>query len=296
MSFLLQCIFRVFGLLPLPVLHAIAYVAGTAAYFLAPKLRRRIAEHLRQAGIIADSRTVRQVARESIKGGLELAIAWTRSPDDMVGLFREIHGWEHVEAAMAAKQGLLLITPHLGSYDLAGRMISEKLPFPLTAMYRPPKKPYLEPVMNAGRQRGKGRTAPANAQGVRQVVRALRQREAVIVLPDQVPQAGEGVVVTFFDRPAYTMTLAARLGSMDNVTPLFFVGERLPYGRGFVLHIVPFAGSLIKQAAADAQTINHNVEALIRRFPTQYLFSYNRYKMPAEAAATLESAPPANVG
>ncbi len=281
MSFLLRVVFRLLGLLPLPVLHLLGNVLGTAAYFAAPKLRQRIRENLQQARIIADPRTVRQVACESVKGGLELAIAWTRSPEYMVSLFKEIHGWEYVEAAITAQQGLLLITPHLGSYDLAGRMLSEQLPFPLTAMYRPPKKAYLEPVMNAGRARGKGRTAPATAHGVRQVVRALRQHEAVIVLPDQVPQAGEGVVVRFFGRPAYTMTLAARLATMDHVAPLFFVGERLARGRGFALHIVPLQDDLNGQRAHDAQVINENVEALIRRFPTQYLFSYNRYKMPA---------------
>ena len=62
---------------------------------------------------------------------------------------------------MAEGKGLLLITPHLGSYDLAGRYISQQLPFPLTAMYRPPKIEALGEIMNAGRVRDNGRTAPA---------------------------------------------------------------------------------------------------------------------------------------
>ena len=135
--------------------------------------------------------------------------------------------------------------------------------------------------MTVGRERGKGHTAPANASGVRQVVRALKKQEAVIILPDQVPQAGEGVWVPFFGKTAYTMTLAARLAVMNNVTPLMFCGERLKNGKGFRLNIVPFSGELNGDKEHDAALINQNAETLIRRFYTQYLFSYNRYKTPA---------------
>lgn len=284
---------RLFGLLPLLVLHALARGLGAVAYYFLGKVRRRIEENLQQSAIITDKknfrRTTKDILCESLKGGFELAIAWTRSTEYIVGLFRRVEGWEYVQAAIENQQGLLLITPHLGSYDLAGRMLSEQLPFPLTAMYRPPKKAWLEPIMNAGRARAKGKTAPANAQGVRQVVKALRQKEAVIILPDQVPQAGEGVLGTFFNKKAYSMTLAARLANIKNVCPLFFVGERLSCGKGFILHIVPFEGCLNGDKVHDVQLINHNVEALIRRFPTQYLFSYNRYKIPAGVDNTPET-------
>ena len=281
MSNIIRFVFYLLGRLPLPILNRLGFILGTIAYLSAPKLRQRIVTHLQLANLPHDNKTVRKVASEAFCSGLELTIAWTRSPEYIVSLFREVSGWEYIEEAIARKQGLLLITPHIGSYDLAGRMISENLPFDLTAMYRPPKKQYLEPIMTAGRERGKGHAAPANASGVRQVVRALKKQEAVIILPDQVPQAGEGVWVNFFDKKAYTMTLAARLAVMDNVVPLMFCGERLPKGKGFHLHIIPFSGRLNEDKEYNAQLINHNVEELIRRFPTQYLFSYNRYKIPA---------------
>ena len=77
------------------------------------------------------------------------------------------------------------------------------------------------------------------------------------------------------------MTLAARLAVMNNVTPLMFCGERLKNGKGFRLNIVPFSGELNGDKEHDAALINQNAETLIRRFYTQYLFSYNRYKTPA---------------
>lgn len=278
-------LFKLFAALPLRLLHALGGFLGVLAFYAAPKDRARIRSHLAQAGLPADDAAVKAVLRETAKGGLELPVAFFRRPEEIAALFTGVNGWEHIEKAVAAGQGLLLITPHLGSYDLAGRYISERLPFPLTAMYKPPKIRALDAVMQAGRVRGKGRTAPTNVQGVKQVIKALRSGEATIVLPDHVPQPeeGDGVWARFFGRAAYTMTLAAKLARVQNVCPLFFCGERLPNGQGFVLHIAPLAGELNGDKAHDAQVINDNVEAWVRRFPEQYLFAYNRYKHPAGA-------------
>ena len=271
-------LFRWFARWPLRALHALGWLLGTLVFYSSRLSRKRIRIHLHVAGLPHDNTMIKTVLRQTMQGALELPLAFFRRPDEVAGLFQEVHGWEHIQAALDAKQGLLLITPHLGSYDVAGRYISHRLPFPLTAMYKPPKIAALDAVMQAGRVRDKGRTAPANLQGVKQVMKALRAGEAAIVLPDQVPGEGDGVWVDFFGKPAYTMTLAAKLARMSHVATLFFCGERLPGSRGFALHIAPLVGELNGDKAHDAQVINHNVEAWVRRFPTQYLFGYNRYK------------------
>lgn len=271
--------------LPLPLLHRIGAGLGTLAYYLLPTTRRRIRQHLRLARLPADAAAVRAVLVETAKGAMELPLAFCLPPEQISALFVRTHGQEHLNAAQAAGEGLLLLTPHLGSYDLAGRCLSERLPFPLTALYKPPKSAALNQIMQQGRQRGKGRTAPATTQGVKQIIKALRGGEAVVVLPDHVPDPheGGGVWADFFHRPAYTATLAARLAQLPKVRVLLFYGERLPQGQGFVLHIVPPQGAPVGDAAADALWLNRNIEHLIRQLPTQYLFAYNRYKHPAGA-------------
>ena len=105
-------------------------------------------------------------------------------------------------------------------------------------------------------------------QGVKQIIQALRQGEATIVLPDHVPdEHGDGVWVPFFGRHAYTMTLAAKLARVKNVRTLFFCGQRLPNSNGFALHIEPLQGELNGDKHHDAEIINRNVEAWVRRFP-----------------------------
>ncbi|KMN36582.1 MULTISPECIES: lysophospholipid acyltransferase family protein [Chromobacterium] len=284
MSKLVHLLLSFLAHLPLSWLQGLGAVLGRLTYHASPRYRARLRENLSSSKICRNyqllPRLVKQSAAETGKGALELAIAWCREPDDIAAMVRECIGWEHVEAALAKGHGIVFVTPHLGSYDIAGRYISSRLPFPLTAMYRPPKLAWLEPVMQAGRARGKGKTAPATGAGVRVLMKALKSGEATIILPDQVPGNGEGVWAPFFERPAYTMTLVPRLAQISGVETLFFVGERLPGGQGFRVHIEPPAQAFSGDKEQDATQLNAQVEALIRRFPSQYLWSYNRYKCP----------------
>jgi KDO2-lipid IV(A) lauroyltransferase len=127
--------------------------------------------------------------------------------------------------------------------------------------------------------------APANLAGVRMLVKALRGGQPVGVLPDQVPQEGEGVWAPFFGRDAYTMTLPAKLAQLGKADILTVYAERLPRGRGFAIRFVPFEGSLDGDAAQQAAAINLQMEKLIAFCPAQYFWSYNRYKKPQGVAA-----------
>ena len=104
-------------------------------------------------------------------------------------------------------------------------------------LYRPARKEALREVMDQSRARPGVATAPATLAGVRQMIRALRRGEAVGLLPDQVPPEGMGVWVPFFGKPAYTMTLAARLVQQTGAVPLLIWGERLPRGAGYTVRV-----------------------------------------------------------
>jgi KDO2-lipid IV(A) lauroyltransferase len=134
--------------------------------------------------------------------------------------------------------------------------------------------------MIAGRSRWQATVAPANLRGVRMFYRTLQQGGTVGLLPDQAPGAGEGVWTDFFGRPAYTMTLAVRLQRATGATVIMVFAERLRGGQGYHMHFeeVPATGF-------DEAALNRAVEAQVRRCPEQYLWSYNRYKVPAGAPA-----------
>src|SRR5690606_1050133 len=135
----------------------------------------------------------------------ETVAVWFATPGRVRGFVTEEHGWDAVQAARGAGRGVILLTPHLGCFEMAAACAAWRMP--LTVLYRPPKLGWLEPLMIEGRTRWGARVAPASLRGVRALYRALARGEAVGLLPDQAPQAGEGVWADFFGRPAYTMTL-----------------------------------------------------------------------------------------
>jgi KDO2-lipid IV(A) lauroyltransferase len=147
-------------------------------------------------------------------------------------------------------------------------------------MYSPPNLRSLEPLMQAGRNRGETmKSVPADMRGVRAMLKALRRGEAIGILPDQVPGVGEGEWAEFFGRPAYTMTLVARLAEQTGAPVLMCCSRRHERGRGYRFEIELLLPPLPSES--PVRTLNRSLESLIRRCPEQYLWSYNRYRVPA---------------
>jgi len=122
--------------------------------------------------------------------------------------------------------------------------------------------------------------APTTTGGVRMVLKALKQGRVIGLLPDQVPGDGLGVWAPFFGRTAYTMTLAVRLAQQTGATLLLTWGDRLAWGQGYVVHVEPLNLPLDQSNEACATALNQAMEALIKRRPNMYLWSYARYKQP----------------
>lgn len=268
-------VLRLTARLPLKWLHCSGVALGWLAYWLSPVYAAHIRENLRASGVCNDDacRTLlRQVVAETGKGVTELILVWFGSDDRVSGLVT-CNAWHVVEQAQREGCGVIFLTPHLGCFEISALYGAQRLP--ITVMYRPPKLRWLEPLMIAGRQRWRARVAPANLRGVRMLYKALKSGEAVGLLPDQTPGVGEGVWAGFFGRPAYTMTLVSRLQKATGAAIIMAFAERLRDGRGYHLHLqrMPTAG-------LDEAALNRAVEALVRRCPAQYLWGYNRYKVP----------------
>jgi KDO2-lipid IV(A) lauroyltransferase len=172
----------------------------------------------------------------------------------------------------------------MGCFEICAQAIAERFTTPeapITVLYRPARQASLRDVMAGSRERPGLATAPATLAGVRQMIRALRKGEIIGLLPDQVPPDGLGVWAPFFGKPAYTMTLAARLVQQTGAALLLIWGERLPGGAGFVVHVLP-APEIPKAASNEdaAAIVNAAMESVIRRAPGQYLWGYHRYKEP----------------
>ncbi|MEQ1600550.1 MAG: lysophospholipid acyltransferase family protein [Methylophilaceae bacterium] len=273
---LLHSLLKSLGRLPLPVVHALGLMLGWLVYLLSSKHARLTRENLRLSGTCADEpafrRTLRRNIGESGKALLETFAIWFRSDKQQMLLVQGCQGWEHIVTALQRGKGIIFLTPHLGCFEITSLFYAAL--HPITVLYRPPRQDWMLPMIEAGRARGKVKLAPANAKGVRDLLQALRQGEAIGVLPDQVPAQGEGEWAAYFGRPAYTMTLVSRLAQKTGATVLIAFGERLPWGQGYIVHVDKVADGAIDTAAG----LNAAIEKQVRTCPEQYLWSYPRHK------------------
>ena len=278
MPFFPSLVLRALAPLPLAALHRLGSVLGWAIYGMSPTYRRHLRENLALARY-DEARLRRRAIAAAGELVMELPALWFRPHEQVVALVKEVRGDDAVLAAQREGKAVLFLTPHMGAFEVAAQYAASRIP--ITVLYRRPKLAWLEPLMRAGRERPNVRLVPADLRGVREVFKALERREAVGFLPDQVPGAGEGEWSEFFGRPAYTMTLAAKLAVRDNVACFLAFAKRLPRGAGYSLLVQPLSPPRPGESAT--RRLNRALEELVALCPEQYLWGYNRYKTPTGA-------------
>nr|WP_231402862.1 lysophospholipid acyltransferase family protein [Caenimonas aquaedulcis] len=268
--------FRLLARLPLPVLHAAGVMLGWVAFLASPTYRRRFVANARQAGYGMGA--VLGAVGEAGKLVGEAPRLWFGKP---VTLLWE--GEHLIDQARADGRGIVFLTPHLGCFEATAQGYASRYGR-ITVLYRPARKAWLRDLVDTARARPNLATAPTTLAGVKQMLKALKGGEAVGLLPDQVPPEGLGAWAPFFGKPAYTMTLSARLAQQTGAAVLLAWGERLAWGRGFRIRLRAWPGELAAEPAAAAAQVNARMEELVRECPRQYLWGYARYKTPAAGA------------
>jgi len=265
-------VFQILAWLPLPLMHTLGAAAGWLTYGSSNAYRERMRLNLKQAGYLP---SLHQAIAESGKNLLELPFIWCGNSSRVLRSAK-VHEWQIAQSAVDSGKGVIFLTPHLGCFEIIAQVIASRTP--MTALYRPPRMAMLEPLLEKARERDGLALAPANLAGVRTLLKTLRKGGSVGLLPDQVPGTGEGVWTKFFGKHAYTMTLPAKLAQMSGATIILSYAERLPFGKGYVVHFVPFERQLTGTPEEQAGIVNTAMEELIARCPSQYFWSYNRFK------------------
>lgn len=270
-------LFRILSRLPLWVAHGIGWGLGWLVFALSPTYRRRFVENLRQAGL--GWKQGRGAVGQAGQLVAELPRLWFGRPV----VVRWDGAW-HIEQALTQGRGIIFLTPHLGSFEVTAQAYAARFGTvqPITVLFRPSRQPRLRELVATARHRPGLQTAPTTLAGVKQLIKSLKQGQSVGLLPDQVPPQGLGVWAPFFGREAYTMTLSARLAQQTGAAVLLAWGERLSWGRGYVVHVQTLGAELPSDPQAAATVINQAMERVIAACPQQYLWGYARYKQPRQ--------------
>lgn len=270
---------------PLGLLHAVGGVLGWLVWLCSPPYRRLLRENAALAGV--DAHAQRRSIAEAGRMVAELPWLWLRADDTELARLIEWVNVEPLDRAIDERRPLLLLTPHMGAFEISGRAYATRYGArqPMTVLYRPARQKAMREFQEAARKTPLMDTAPANLSGVRQMLRALKRGETVGLLPDQVPPHGQGVWAPFFGKPAYTMTLAARLVLQTDANCFVLRTHRLPRGRGYRVHVSTLDSALqpgtdLAAQIATATVMNRTMEKVILEDPAQYLWGYERYKNP----------------
>lgn len=280
------------GRLPLPVGLWLGRRLGDVMYATLSHRRRLALDNLRRAYPALPSRERARLARRAAQHLGMTMIELTRllaRPLDVTLERIDLEGVEHLRAVMAAHGRALLLTAHLGNWELlaaAHRLTG----FPLSIVVRPLDVPWLDAL--AERLRARTGVELIDKRGaLRRVLEALRRGRMIGILLDQNTARREGVFVDFFGRAASTSRSVALLAlrTQTPVVPVFI--RRAPGGRHTVLihPALDLPGRNGPGAAVGELTARctQAIERAIREAPEQWLWSHDRWRTrPAGEART----------
>jgi len=247
-------------------------------------IRRAVVE--RQVGAAFPGLTgpeVARIARASYaslgRTTIETALLPTYSREEVIELVERTDGWEHVEQALAQGRGLMVVTGHLGNWELGGSYVAAR-GIPLEAVARRMENPLFDAYLNETRRRI-GMTVIHDADAVRRVPRAMREHHAVAFLVDQGAVGLASTWVPFFGRYAKTPRGPAVFALRLKTPLLFACSLRQPDGR-FVIHFEPVPIETTGTLDADVDRIvasyTSTLERWVRRAPEQYFWHHRRWK------------------
>lgn len=191
-----------------------------------------------------------------------------------------IVGQENYLAAKKKGRGVIYLTAHVGNWEMSSHAQSAA-GYPLSLVVRPLDNRFLDSVV-ARRRTMYGNKLLARRKGLKQIIAALKQNEAVGILMDQNTKRKQGIFVDFFGKPACTVPVIAMLALRYDVPviPGFIVRA------GFDTHtlyigreiIIQKTGDIQKDIEANTAYFNKIIEEFIRQYPDQWFWIHNRWK------------------
>lgn len=278
---LIKVVLRACSWLPLRANQALGTLIGLLAYYFPSDSCNVTQINLKLCFPELEDLELKALTRQSLietgKTGCEFGYIWHASLAKVLASIVRVTNREILDTALEAKRGVIVLAPHLGSWETCGPFLTNCAP--TTYLYKPPKLAGFEASMVAFRSRGSASLAPTNRKGIAMLIKALERGEIVGILPDQEPNEEGGVFAPFFGVNALTMTLISRLAAKTGATVVTVFAKRLPKGRGFELIFgAARPGIDSDDPVTAAAALNLSVEDCVRQVPSQYQWEYRRFK------------------
>lgn len=257
-------------------------------------IRKRVVERQIAAAFPElDHEAVVKLARESYqhlgRTFIETALLDSIGKDGLQELVESVEGWEEVEEVMSKGKGAVMVTGHIGNWELAGGYVAAR-GIPLDAIVRGMANPLFDAYINHTRE-SLGMTIVHDSEAVRRTPRSLRAGRAVAFVADQGAKGLASTFVPFFGRPAKTPRGAAVFALRFEVPVLFVVALRKPNGR-YRLIVERLEAKRTGDMDSDVDAIvarfTERLEHWVRVVPAQYFWQHRRWRrQPPDTPAAL---------
>jgi KDO2-lipid IV(A) lauroyltransferase len=270
------------GRLPLPVLNWLGIGIGELMWRLRTRECRVAEINLALCYPSMSPHERRELAHQSVRdfgcNAAEMLHVWFSSPQRALDGIGPVEGEHVMREALAAGRGVIVLGPHFGNWEWLGIYLGRH--YRVTNMYLPAKKNLaLAEAVLAARSRDGASVAPADASGVRTVLRTLKEGRVVGILPDQEPKHAGAEFAPFFGQPALTMTLVANLLQRTGARAVFAAAIRQRDGHRYRLVFrAPDPALYDPDLATSLAALNRGVENLVAEAPAQYQWVYKRFK------------------
>ena len=187
----------------------------------------------------------------------------------------KIEGEEHLQKALAAKRGVLLVSGHFTGLDVGGRAICER--FPIAGVYRPHKNEVQEYIVKKARLNYAD--VMFSRDELKGMVKYLKSCGVLWYAPDQDYRRGQSVFVNFFGVQASTITATHQLARISGCQVMFYAVKRTSQYPYYQLSVsAPLTDFPSKDVQVDTQRVNGEIERMVKQAPEQYLWLHKRFK------------------
>jgi Kdo2-lipid IVA lauroyltransferase/acyltransferase len=270
---------RALALLPWAWQGALARGLGSLAWYLARRDRRTTLINLRLAFPSLTERERRRRGqlhfRSLVYSLFEVGLVWFDREGRLERLAR-VEGREHLEAALAAGKGVLLLGAHFTTNEIAAAALPQT-GHRFDIVYKVSGNALLDRLALGARARRGGRLIPSDR--FVEVLRALKRNGVVLFAPDQRFDGDGCITVPLFGVPALSNPATTLIARATKCAVLPYMPRRLADGSGYVMTIgAPLPDFPSTDQARDVARYHELIEAAVRAAPEQYLWSYKRFR------------------